>query len=142
PLRERDPALPQEEGREGERGQADGDVDEEDPLPAEAVDDRAADQPGGRRADAAERAPNPECLVALGSLLEGGGDDRDRGRGHDRGPDPLEGAPPISAGSDQASPQESEATVKRTTPTMNTRRRPSRSAARPPSRSRPAKVSA
>src|SRR5262249_57388240 len=92
PLGERGPALPQQDGREGERGQADGDVDEEDPLPAEPVDDRTPDQPGGRRADAAERAPDSERFVALGALLEGGGDDRERGRGQDRGPDPLAGA--------------------------------------------------
>src|SRR5262249_49978874 len=72
----------------------DGDVDEEDPLPAEPVDDRTADQPSGGCADAAERAPDPERLVPLGSLLEGGGDDRERTRGHDRGPDPLEGTRP------------------------------------------------
>src|SRR4029450_5337870 len=52
----------------------------------------SADQPSGRGADAAERAPDPQRLVALGALLEGGGDDRERGRGHDRRPDPLEGA--------------------------------------------------
>jgi hypothetical protein len=57
-------------------------------------------------------------------------------------PIPWKARAPISALSDQASPQSSDASVNRTTPTMNTRRRPSKSAARPPSRSRPAKVSA
>ncbi len=57
-------------------------------------------------------------------------------------PIPWKPHAPISAVSDQASPQRSEASVNRTTPTMNTRRRPSRSAARPPSRSKPANVSA
>ena len=38
---------------------------------------------------------------------------------------------------DQARPQKNEATVKTTTPTRKTRRRPSRSAARPPSSNRP-----
>ena len=47
-----------------------------------------------------------------------------------------------SAAGDQASPQRSDAAVKNGTPVMNRRRRPSRSAARPPSRSRPPKVSA
>jgi hypothetical protein len=47
-----------------------------------------------------------------------------------------------SAAGDQASPHMSDAAVKKKTPVMNTRRRPSRSAARPPSRSRPPKVSA
>jgi hypothetical protein len=87
----------QKNRREHERGEADGDVDEEDPLPAKTVDDRATDQPRCRRADAAERAPDPECLVALGALLESGGDDRKGGRGHDRCADSLEGT-----GSDQS----------------------------------------
>ena len=47
-----------------------------------------------------------------------------------------------SAAGDQASPHMSDAAVKSRTPVMNRRRRPSRSAARPPSRSRPPKVSA
>src|SRR5262249_29523747 len=78
PLRKRGPAFAQKEGREGEGDKADGDVDEEDPLPAEAVDDRTPDQPGRRRPDPAQRAPDPERLVALGALLEGGRDDRER----------------------------------------------------------------
>ena len=47
-----------------------------------------------------------------------------------------------SGAGDQASPHASDAAVKNTAPAMNTRRRPSRSAARPPSKSRPPKVSA
>ena len=47
-----------------------------------------------------------------------------------------------SAAGDQASPHMSDAAVKNRTPVMNRRRRPSRSAARPPSSSRPPKVSA
>jgi hypothetical protein len=47
-----------------------------------------------------------------------------------------------SAAGDQASPHMSDATVKNKTPVMNTRRRPSRSAVRPPSKSRPPNVSA
>jgi hypothetical protein len=42
-----------------------------------------------------------------------------------------------SAAGDQANPQSSDATVKNRTPVTNRRRRPSRSAAHPPSRSRP-----
>jgi hypothetical protein len=38
--------------------------------------------------------PDPEGLVAFGALLECGGNDRERARGHDRRPDPLEGASP------------------------------------------------
>src|SRR4029450_1678798 len=75
--------LAHEEGGERERCQADRDVDEEDPLPAGAVDERAADEPGGGGADPSERAPYPERLVALSPLLEGRGDDRERTRRHD-----------------------------------------------------------
>ena len=60
--------------------------------PAGAVDERAADQPRRGRADAAERAPDPERLVALGAIGEGRGDDREGGRGHDRGADALDHA--------------------------------------------------
>jgi hypothetical protein len=91
PLRRRRPALAKEERREREGGHADGDVDEEDPLPAEAVDNRAADQPSRGRPDPAQSPPDPERLVALGPLLEGGRDDRECARGHDRRPDALEG---------------------------------------------------
>jgi hypothetical protein len=57
-------------------------------------------------------------------------------------PTPWTARAVISASGDQASPQTSEARVKNSSPTMNTRLRPSRSAARPPSSSSPAKVSA
>ncbi len=57
-------------------------------------------------------------------------------------PMPWNARAPISAPADQASPHSSEAVVKNRRPTMNTRRRPSRSAARPPSSSRPANVTA
>src|SRR4029453_19212915 len=78
--------------RQRERGHAEGDVDEEDPFPAGAIDKRATDQPRRRGADAAERAPDPERFVALGALGEGGGDDREGGRGHDRGAGALDDA--------------------------------------------------
>jgi len=57
-------------------------------------------------------------------------------------PTPWTARAASSAPDDQASPHSSEATVKSRRPAMNTRRRPSRSAARPPSNSRPANVSA
>src|SRR5262249_21893887 len=71
-------------------GEAEGDVDEEDPLPAGAVDEWAADQPGRGGADGAEPAPDPKRLVPLGALLERGCDDRERSRGHDRGAGALD----------------------------------------------------
>ena len=84
--------LGEQNGAERDCEKTDRDVDEEDPLPAKAVDEGTPDQPGGRRPEAAERSPDSERLVALGALGEQGRDDRERGRGHDRGTDPLEGA--------------------------------------------------
>ena len=52
-------------------------------------------------------------------------------------PSPCTARDAISIPSDCASPHASEASVKSATPTMNTRRRPSRSAARPPSSRKP-----
>ena len=60
-------ALAQEPRRQRQRGHTERDVDEEDPLPAGAVDERAADQPRGGGTDAAERAPDPERPVPLGA---------------------------------------------------------------------------
>jgi hypothetical protein len=90
--RQRSAALAQQQGRQRERGQAEGEVDEEDPRPAGAVDQGAAEQPGRGGADAAERAPDPERLGPLGAVEEGRGDDREGGRGHDRGADALDHA--------------------------------------------------
>src|SRR5262249_35337143 len=83
--RGRGAAPGQGQGGGRERGRGGGNVDEEDPPPAGAVDERAADQPRRGGADAAEPAPDPERLVPLGALGEGGGDDRQGGRRHDRG---------------------------------------------------------
>ena len=52
-------------------------------------------------------------------------------------PNPCAARETISAWDDQASPLASEAAVKTSSPTRNTRRRPSRSADRPPSNIRP-----
>jgi hypothetical protein len=90
PSRRGGATLGEQDRGERNREQADWDVDEEDPFPAEAVDEGAADQPGCRRAEASECSPDSEGLVALGSRLEQGRDDRERSRGHDRGTDPLE----------------------------------------------------
>src|SRR5580765_4256172 len=55
-------------------------------------------------------------------------------------PSPCTARDAISIPSDCASPHASEASVNSATPTMNTRRRPSRSAARPPSSKKPPKA--
>ena len=71
---------------------ADRHVDEEDPLPAEVLGQHAAGEHADRGARAADRAPDPERLVALGALLERRHDDRERGRRDDRRAEALNGA--------------------------------------------------
>jgi hypothetical protein len=77
---------------EREHERADGDVDEEDPLPAGVSREDPAEEHAGGGAAAAHCSPDPERLVPLGSLLESGGDDREGGRRHDRRAEPLHGA--------------------------------------------------
>ena len=92
--------------------------------------------------DAGHGAPDPERLVALGALGEGGGHDRQRRRGDQRRAHALDGA-----GGDQRAARSGRARPRarppRTAPrpTMKIRRRPSRSARRPPSSRKPPKVS-
>ncbi len=105
-----------------------------------AVDERAADQPCRGGADATKCAPDPQRLVPLRALSEGRGDARQGGWSHDRRAGPLNHAGSRQRAGDQASPHSSDAAVKITTPAVNTRWRPSRSAARPRSSSRPPKL--
>ena len=53
-------------GGEHEADDADGDVDEEDPLPAEAVDEQAAEDRADQGGDAGRRAPERHGLAARG----------------------------------------------------------------------------
>src|SRR6266511_802923 len=65
---------------EGQRSEADGDVDEEDPLPADVLGEHSAREHtdgGPRTGDGAEDA---ERLVPLRAFLEEHGDDREDGR--------------------------------------------------------------
>ena len=57
-------------------GHADGDVDEEDPLPAESVREDAAEQNARGCAEAADRAPDAECDVPLAAFGERRREDR------------------------------------------------------------------
>ena len=78
------------QGAGGEH-QADGEVDEEDRAPVDELGQHAAEQDADGGARAADRAPDAERLGALGAV-EGGGDDRQRGRGEHRGAEALAGA--------------------------------------------------
>ncbi len=134
-------AVAQQARRQHQRDHADGDIDEEDPLPAD-VGQRAADQPARGAADAAERAPDPERLVALGAFLEGRGDDRERRRGHDRGADALQRPRGDQRRRRPREPAQQRGEREQHQPGHEDAGRPSRSAARPPSRSSPPNVSA
>ena len=69
----------------GERGaDPDGDVDDEDPRPAEDVGQDAAEEQAEGAAGAGDRAPDAHRAGAVLALGEGGGDDRQR-RGGDQG---------------------------------------------------------
>jgi hypothetical protein len=95
----------------GEEHGADPDrnVDEEDPLPAESVGERPADQRPYRDRAADRRAPGGDSGAALGAL-ELLGDQRQRGREHRGATDPLEAPREVEEGrvGSQAAEQRSE----------------------------------
>ena len=76
---------------EHDRDDADGDVEPEDPVPRDAVDDRAADQRAGRDGDAGDAGPDAERHAAL-AFGERRGQQRQRQRRDDRAADALDGA--------------------------------------------------
>ena len=71
---------------------ADGDVHEEDPLPAESVRENAAEENARGRPEPADRAPDAECDVALPALGERRREDRQSRRRDDGRTEPLESA--------------------------------------------------
>src|SRR5215218_8180669 len=88
-------------------GDPDRDVDPQHPLPAEVFGQDAAEEDAGSAAGAGHRAPDPQRFVALGAVAEGGGDDRERRGGEDRGAKALYGAGgyQLSGGARQAAEQ-------------------------------------
>ena len=70
-------ALLQEQRADREHEDADGDVDEEDPGPAECAGQRAAEQDAGCASASGGCAPDPEGDVAVASLPERRGQDRE-----------------------------------------------------------------
>ena len=84
-------ALLQAEERERDQDQPEGDVEPEDPLPGDALHDRAADQRAERDGEAADPAPGAEReAAALGR--HGRGEDRQGQRQHDRAAEALDRA--------------------------------------------------
>ena len=74
------PALAHEQRGDDEEQYADGQVDEEDPRPAERARQHAAEQDAGRAAATRGGAPDAERDVPLAAFLERGGQDRERSR--------------------------------------------------------------
>ena len=116
--------------RQRDRQQTDRHVDEEDPLPAEGVDEHAGERAHGDP-DADARSPDPERGLALAEA-------RTPARSG-RGTVPNIAAPPIpcrpramlSVSASVANPAKSEAAVNAASPTVKTSLRPSRSASDP-----------
>ena len=85
-------ALAKQPRGDSKHEQADRNVDEEDPGPAQGAGQRAAEQHAGRTAAARGGAPDPESEVALPSFPEGRRQDR-QGRGRkQRRAESLDGA--------------------------------------------------
>ena len=85
-----DAAISDHRGGDHGRGEADRQVDEEHPAPAQLLGDHAAQQRPGGAAGAVHRTPQPDGAVTGGAGLEGGGDDRQRRGGHQRAGETLE----------------------------------------------------
>ena len=85
-------ALTEQPRSEPDDERADGDVDEEDPRPAEAAGQCPSEQDAGGSAAARDGAPDAECKVALAPFAEDGGQDREGRRGEQRRAEALQGA--------------------------------------------------
>ena len=110
--------------RQRDRREPDRHVDEEDRLPADGLHEHAADQRPDGDGAADRRAPEPERRAAVAALI-GGGDQRERGREHERAADALQRAREVEhQRRDCAKPHSAEAAVKMPSPITKTLRRP------------------
>ena len=87
-----DAALTQQTGCQRDRREADRDVHVEHPLPAEILGEDASEQHPHCASRTRDRTPHAERLVALGTLGEGGREDRERGRRDHRRTEALHGS--------------------------------------------------
>src|SRR5207247_2481955 len=85
-------ALAQKPRTHGEHEHPDGNVDEEDPRPAQGARQGAAEEDTGRTAAPGGGAPDPEGEVALPPLGEGRRQRREGGGSEQCGTEPLKGA--------------------------------------------------
>ena len=92
PARELTPALGDQHRGQERRGDPDGNVYEQHRAPAQRAGQHATEEDAGGGARAGDRTPDRERPVALGPLTEGGGDERERRRSHERRAEPLDRA--------------------------------------------------
>jgi hypothetical protein len=92
PVRELRAALAQKQRRERDCGEPDGDVDEEDPRPAQIRGEQPAEQHAGGRAASGCGGVDPEREVAFAALREGRHQQRERGGDEHCPTDALHGA--------------------------------------------------
>ncbi len=85
------PRLVDEDPRRKHSRNAHGDVDEEDPAPADVLGEQAAEERADRERERRDPRPDPDRRSAL-PRREGRGDDRERRRVHQRRADPPRGA--------------------------------------------------
>ena len=128
--------------RDHDRGEPDRDVDEEDPLPAEGVGDRAADERPDRDRGAERRAPDADRLGRARGPRTPGRSAQGRWRTWPRRPRPAAPRKRFRTVGSLARPQSSEATVNTAKPDEKIRRRPSRSPSEPKTSRNEASVSA
>ena len=126
-------------GGDGERGR-DGQVDEEDHPPVGELGEHAADEDADRGARAADRTPGGERLRAREPWKAVVMIERAAGESI-AAPRPWPARAAKSVAAVPAIAEASEEAVKTPRPVRNMRRRPSRSAARPPKSSRLPKTS-
>jgi hypothetical protein len=88
-LGRRVPRLVDDEPGDDDRQDADGNVDEEDPVPADVLCDETADQRSDRQGQRGDARPDADRHPAL-PRREGGGDDRERGGVHEGRADALD----------------------------------------------------
>lgn len=109
---------------QGERQQAERQVDQEDALPAGMLHQQAAEQRAEDQRQRAEGGPAADHLGALAGIVESLGKDRQRAGYQQRPGDALTARPNSSSGSEVASAQSSEPKLNRPTPSSQVSLRP------------------
>src|SRR5262249_32313198 len=129
-------ALEQHEGAD-ERDGREGDVHEQHPPPARPLGQETTEEDAGGTAETRDGRPGAEGGMRLAAGAENRRQRRQRGRGEHGGAQPCAKRAAISSDSLWARPPTSEEPANPIRPVTRTRRRPSRSATRPPRSRKP-----